>query len=72
MLRWKNARHLRVLEARRAEEIALDRARFGAPISPDASAKAPQQSSPSPGIESSNPARSSGESRANRSLRLRE
>ena len=59
MLRRKNARHLRVLEARQAEEIALDRARFGAPISPDASAKAPQQSSPSPGTESSNPARSS-------------
>ncbi len=36
MLRRKNARHLRVLEARRGEEIALDRARFGAPISPEA------------------------------------
>src|SRR5215475_11396642 len=36
MLRRKNARRLRVLEPRRAEEIALDRARSGAPISPDA------------------------------------
>src|SRR5215813_3078695 len=32
----KNARRLRVLESRRAEEIALDSARSGAPISPDA------------------------------------
>src|SRR5215469_17452240 len=36
MLRWKNTRRLRVLEPRRAEEIALDRARSGAPIFPDA------------------------------------
>ena len=36
MLRWKNTRLLRVLEPRRAEEIALDRARSGAPIFPDA------------------------------------
>ena len=36
MLRRKNARRLRVLESRRAEEIALDRARSGAPIFPDA------------------------------------
>src|SRR5262245_10818152 len=36
MLRRKNARRLRVLESRRAEEIALDSARSGAPISPDA------------------------------------
>src|SRR5215813_979839 len=36
MLRWKDTRRLRVLEPRRAEEIALDRARSGAPISPDA------------------------------------
>ena len=36
MLRRKKARRLRVLESRRAEEIALDSARSGAPISPDA------------------------------------
>src|SRR5215813_10639482 len=36
MLRWKDTRRLRVLEPRRAEEIALDRARSGAPIFPDA------------------------------------
>ena len=36
MLRRKNARRLRVLEPRRAEEIALDGARSGAPIFPDA------------------------------------
>jgi hypothetical protein len=36
MLRRKNARRLRVLESRRAEEIALDCARSGAPIFPDA------------------------------------
>src|SRR5215472_7941461 len=36
MLRRKKARRLRVLEPRRAEEIALDSARSGAPISPDA------------------------------------
>src|SRR5215831_13651319 len=32
----EKARRLRVLESRRAEEIALDSARSGAPISPDA------------------------------------
>src|SRR5262249_14732922 len=58
MLRRKKARRLRVLESRRAEEIALDSARSGAPYLPlmQPSVKAPQQSSPSPGTESSNPA----------------
>src|SRR5215831_12128358 len=63
MLRRTKARRLRVLESRRAEEIALDRARSGAPISPDATER---QSAPTEltvaGDRKSNPARSGRES----------
>jgi hypothetical protein len=67
MLRRKNARRLRVLEPRRAEEIALDRARSGALIFPDATERQSASTELTVaggrrGTESSNPARSSGES----------